>query len=432
MRWLVEKILIGSSKTLVPTPKRIQISQNDAFYQDANKLIEKVNTLVDKMRRNNRVVQPQLNFGKNPDGTLNGKVNVINSVGMHSSVQELREAIGKIIKTNNLKLTFVNKDQESDHFKTSTQRSGYKFVSKVDTAMAVVKTREEHLTTTNWASTTHSRLDADRKLIPELSYEGGVTPDLLIDFEDAGKFEATKSFLQARYSLSPDTGKLIMLDDNANVSGFYGEELLELEGTSRAEVVKAEELASQLTRLQIKKKMSCNGENNGTQQQLIADCRVLRDGHANGCSTYTGFDGAEQAENTLDILGTNTIDVIVFMENSTAICKQDGPGPAYNEISGLIYQVKNNFTTTVAENVNTVENFEVSENKIRSYTEPALPKDQTRSALDQLGVKNRVFEQDKNRTGAFHNSRKEIGAIKNFPELQNNPLVQATLEFKKD
>lgn len=233
------KSLIGSTKTLVPTPKRIQISQNDAFYQDANKLVEKVNTVVDKMRRNNRVVQPQLNFGKNPDGTLNGKVNVINSVGMHSSVQELREAIGKIIKTNNLKLTFVSKDQESDHFKTSTQRSGYKFVSKVDTAMAVVKTREEHLTTTNWASTTHSRLDADRKLIPELSYEGGVTPDLLIDFEDAGKFEATKSFLQARYSLSPDTGKLIMLDDNANVSGFSGEELLELEGTSGAEVVKA-------------------------------------------------------------------------------------------------------------------------------------------------------------------------------------------------
>lgn len=173
--------------------------------------------------------------------------------------------------------------------------------------------------------------------------------------------------------------------------------------------------------------MSCNGENNGKQQQIIADCRVLRDGHANGCSTYAGFDGAEQSEKTLDILGTNTADVILFMENSKAICKEEGPGPAYNEISGLISQVKNNFTTTVTE----VENFEVSENQIRSYTECALPKDQTRSALDQLGVTNRVFEQDKNRTGAFYNSRKEIGAIKKFPELQNNPLVQATLEIKK-
>ena len=349
---------------------------------------------------------------------------------MHSSVQELRAAIGEIIKANNLNLTFVNKNQQADHFKTSTQRSGYKFVSKVDTAISVVKTPEEHLSTTNWASTTHSRLDADGKLIPELSYEGGVTPNQLIDYEDAAKCVATKSFLEARYSPSPDTGQLIMLDANANVIGISGEELLELEGTSGAEVFEAEGLASQLTRLQIEKKMSCNGENNGMEQQLIADCRVFRDGHANACSTYNGFESAEQAETTLDVLGTNTRDAIVFMENSKAICKRDGP--AYNEISGLISQVKNNFTTTVAENVHTVENFEVSENQSRNYTEPVLPKDQTRSGLDQLGVKNRVFEQDKNRTGAFFNSRKEIGAVKDFPELQNNPLVQATLEVKKD
>lgn len=72
------KSLIGSSKTLVPSSKRIQISQNDTLYQDANTLIQKVNTLVDKMRGNNRVVRPQHKFGKNPDGTLNGKVNVLN------------------------------------------------------------------------------------------------------------------------------------------------------------------------------------------------------------------------------------------------------------------------------------------------------------------------------------------------------------------
>ncbi len=221
-----------------------------------------------------------------------------------------------------------------------------------------------------------------------------------------------------------------MLDDNANVSGISGEELLELEGTSGAEVFKAEELASQLTRLQITKKISCNGENSGMEQQLVADSRVFRDGHAGACSTYNGFDSAKQAETTLDVLGTNTIDAIVFLENAKAICKPGGP--ASNEISGLISQVKNNFTTTVTENVHTVENFEVSENKIRSFTEPTLPKDQTSSDLDQLGVKNRVFEQDKNRTGAFHNSRKEIGAIESSPELQNHPLVQATLEIKKD
>ncbi len=422
--------LIGSTKALVPSSKRIQISQNDGFYQEANKLLEKVNILVDKMKHNNRVVRPQLNFGLNPDGTLNGKVNIINSAGMHSSILELREGIGKIIKTNNLKLTFVNKNQESDHFKTSTQRAAYKFVSKVDTGMAVVRPREAHAVKTNWASTTNSRLDPDGKLIPELSYEQRITPNLLIDYEDAAQFEATKSFLQARYSISPGTDKLIMLDNNTNVSGFSGEELLELEGSSGAEVFKAEELVSQLTRLQITKKMSCNGENSGMEQQLVADSRVFRDGHAGACSTYNGFDSAKQAETTLDVLGTNTIDAIVFMENAKAICKPGGP--AFNEISGLISQVKNNFTTTVTENIHTVENFKVSENKIRSFTEPTLPKDQTSSDLDQLGVKNRVFEQDKNRTGAFHNSRKEIGAIKNFPELQNHPLVQATLEIKKD
>ncbi len=184
--------LIGSTKALVPSSKRIQISQNDGFYQDANKLIEKMNTLVGKMKLNNRVVRPELNFGQNSDGTLNGKVNLINSAGMHSSIQELREAIGKIIKTNNLKLTFVNKNQESDHFKTSTQRAAYKFVSKVDTGMAVVRPREAHTVKTNWASTTHSRLDPDGKLIPELSYEQRVTPDLLIDYEDAARIPCLK------------------------------------------------------------------------------------------------------------------------------------------------------------------------------------------------------------------------------------------------
>lgn len=424
------KSLIGSSKTLVASSKRIQISQTDTLYQDANKLVQKVNLVVEKMRSSNRVIRPQLQFGQDLDGTLNGKVNLINSVGMHSTVQDLRAIISNIIKTENLQLTFVNGKQEADHFKPSPQRSSYKMVGKVDTAISTVTQRTQHVTLTNWSNITHSRVDADGKLIPDLSYEKGVTPDRLIDYEEAGKVAAVKSFLQNRYSLSPDTGKLIILDDKVEVNGISGEQLLELEGTSGKEALSTIGLASQLTRVQVVQNMSCNGENNGMEQQLIADCRFFREGHASTCFTFHEFQSAAQAEKNLDLFGRNTQDTILFMENAKALCKQDGP--ACKEISGLISQVKNSFTTTLTENIYTVENFTVSENQMKYYTDPVLPKDLSRSALDQLGLKNRVFEQDKNRTGAFFNSRKEIKTLKYFPELQNNPLVQGFLEFGKN
>ena len=350
---------------------------------------------------------------------------------MQEATQDLRKAIPTFIKEEGLALYYVNAHQEGAHYKSRPQREAYKLIGKVDTAVSVMKHPSAHQTTTSWSDVTYSRVDKNDKLIPELSYERGVTPNTLLDHdfpsgnnywaspnhEAASKEAATKSFLGGSYHR--DTQKLIMADSdgttpiNSGTPTISGENLLELCGSSGTKALKTEQNGLYLTRKQIDYRMSSNGQNTGQEQQLLADCRFVRAGQTATCKEFLGLQGSKQTVESCFIqVGENTSAAVIYLKTAQVHCK-DG-GPAHAEIYSLLTSVENNYRTTVAEASFNVDIFDVPERDISLYLNRKTPEDLSKAALNTQGLEMNVFQQDKNKTGAFFNNRKEFKNINSF------------------
>jgi len=408
--------------------KTVTISRQEAIYRDTSTLIDKVNTFIAKIRFTDRIIVPNLTFGQDSDGNLTGDIFAFDSVGMQDANQDLRKEIPKIIKKEGLNLLYRNFAQEGDHFKSYTQREAYKLTGRVDIAASVIKHPQLHKNISMWGPVTFSRLDADTNLIPELSYENGVTPDRLIDYEMASKVVATQEFAKSLFIY--ENGELVKWDNNGKtpIGAISGENVLELCGTSSQNALQAEQKALELTKTQIQETMSCDGQNTETELQLIADCRVFRAGHINSCSHFVKLQGSqEDVISSFQQFGDKTSSAIIFMENAKAICRPGGPAAA--EISDLLFEVKTHYSIAVTEGMHSVNNLKVSENLVSSYRDPTIPNDLSKSALDHLGKSARVFEQDQNKTSAFFNNRKELNSIISSDPLKKDPLFQTNLKL---
>ena len=411
----IKKLGTGLSESSLA--KNLIVSPNERIYSDSQTLVQRVNEFSEKVRQNNRVLTPNLTFGRDIYGNFTGEVFILDSVGMQDATQDLRKAIPTIIKEEGLDLYYVNAHQEGDHYKSRPQREAYKLIAKVDTAVSVMKHPSAHQTTTNWSDVTYSRLDQNDNLIPELSYEGGVTPNTLLDHEAASKEAATKAFLRGSYD--SNTQKLIMTDSdgttpiNSGTPTISGEDLLELYGSSGAEALKAEEDGLYLTRKQIDYKMSSNGQNTGQEQQLLADCRFFRAGQIATCKEFLGLQGnQETVESCFIQVAENTIAARNFLKTAQVHCKNGGPSHA--EISSLLTSLEITYKTTVTEATFNVENFNVSEKEASFYFNQRIPDDLSKEALDTQGIEMDVFKQDKNKTNAFFNNRRELKTINSF------------------
>lgn len=408
-----------------PTSKKIQLNTNDKRYHDAKILIEAVNDAVVKYRLTNGAARPKLQFGQLPNGDFDGRVNLYNFVGTHSTNKKVVKFINFTIQKNNLNfepLSYL----ELDHYLTTARRQSYAFGSNMDTAISTGKLKAHHQTTTAWSQTNNSRVDANNNYTKELMYESKVTADLLLDHEHAGKTAATKTFLKTLYS----EDQLAILDTQTQGTGrgITGEQLLEMEGSSGQEALQAEWLACHLTRKQISEKISTTGKNARPEQQILADCRLRKIGNLRDSQFFKGLQTTIQAEENLKIYGNSTSEAILDFKNAQNVCHPDGQ--AYKEITDFISQTKTNFEETIKNRSLALNNFEVPDNVVISFLNPPIPSDLSLSALDQRALDSGVLTQDKNRTGCFFNHRSEKTFVIATPELQDDPMVQSLIEFE--
>lgn len=410
----------------------IPASTDIALVQQLNTLVFEVNNHIRALNNNGQTIHCELTCIKDRDGRLTGEVTLIGSTGIQRSNNSIRSEISKIINQKELTLLkYNNFKNEGDHFLTATTRQGGKLISRVDTAGTLMTFPAHHQVLTNWAPEIFSREDGKGGVISELSYAEGITIDRWIDYMKESKKIATKEFLENFYLVDineSSSSKVCIKVPKDTPNAVNGSTVLEMFGYSDEMALNAQEKSANLARVQLKDKLSANGQNSQEEQVMILDSRILMNGHRQSCQNFlSAQSNKEGVEKNYSDLAIYHKEHLFQIEKAIKNCK---PGsPAESELQVIKSRVEQEFVCTIQEAEYSLNNFEFTEAKKDVGKRAVYPKDMSKNAMDQEALNLGVLKQDKNYTVNTFNKR--TTQVKDFSNFKGFNQGDIKIEQKK-